>query len=194
MPYGGYQPMFLKIRSLPFSLTAVAPTLLRVVCGSLFVAAAAQVSVPFWPVPMTMQPFAIMLIGLLYSPIMAAAMVSTYVMEGLIGLPVFSGLSSGVALLLKPTGGYILGFTPMAVAISFLARSARARHIKLFIAALVGGQVVFLFGLPWLASFVGWEKAFQFGYVPFIVKEVLSAALASISVLVIKRSSLARYL
>lgn len=189
--------MFLKInmRSISFLPTAaLAPTLLRIVCGSLFIAAAAQISIPFWPVPVTMQPFAIMLIGLLYSPSMAASIVGAYVMEGLIGLPVFSGFAGGLSVLLTPKAGYILGFMPMAVAISVFARLAGASRIKLFMAAFVGAQVVYLLGLPWLASFVGWEKAFQLGYMPFMVKEVLSAALAAVSVLVIKHSTVARYL
>lgn len=127
-----------------------------VLVGSLFVAACAHVALPlyFTPVPLTLQPFAVLLLGLLLSPRLAAATLLAYLGEGAIGLPVFSpGPASmpGLAHLFGPTGGYLLAYPVAAMIISFLFR-LRSRNLTWALAgAAVGNLIILSCGALWLA-------------------------------------------
>ena len=158
-------------RSLPLSLLRDAGLALF---GSMLLAAAAHVAVPFWPVPMTLQTLAVLLIGGFLGPRVAAATVVAYWIEGVAGLPVFSH----AATLLGPTTGYIIGYLPAAVIAGWAGQKVRG-GLPLA-AALVGADgLVFVFGVAWLATFVGPEKAFAVGVTPFLIGEALKIALAT---------------
>jgi biotin transport system substrate-specific component len=128
-----------------------------VLLGSLFVAACAHIALPlyFTPVPLTLQPFAVLLLGLLLSPRLAAATLLAYLGEGAIGLPVFSpgpASAPGLAHLFGPTGGYLLAYPVAAMIISFLFR-LRSRSLAWALAAAAGGNLVILAcGSLWLAA------------------------------------------
>ncbi|HEY9127218.1 MAG TPA: biotin transporter BioY [Acidobacteriaceae bacterium] len=124
------------------------------ITGSLFIAACAHISIPLWftPVPLTMQPFAVILLGLLLSPRVAFAATAAYLAEGAVGLPVFtpSGLG-GLAQLLGPTAGYLFSYPAVAPLVSKLYRTGSRTFTRGLIAAALGNLVILTLGFSWLA-------------------------------------------
>jgi biotin transport system substrate-specific component len=152
--------------------------------GSLILWASAKISVPFWPVPMTLQTGAVMLIGAAYGGRLGFATVLLYLAEGAAGLPVFQGTPQqgiGLAYMLGPTGGYLIGFAVAAFIVGALAERGFDRNVfQLFAAMLVADAVVFVLGLLWLGSVIGWDKpVLQFGLYPFLLGDVVKIALAA---------------
>ena len=159
-----------------------------ILAGSLFLALMAQITVPMWPVPMTMQTFAIMLIGAFCGWRLAGETVLAYIAEAAVGLPVLAGGAAGVAKLLGPTGGYILGFLLAAMLIGLLFERGWSRAAPGLVAAFVLGVVVlYLPGLAWLATFVGGDKAVPLGVTPFLAGEAVKLALATAVVVAARR-------
>jgi biotin transport system substrate-specific component len=152
-----------------------------VLAGSLFLAGMAQVSVPFFPVPMTLGTLAVMLIGVTFGARMATATIALYLVEGLAGLPVFSNFGSGVAKFMGPTGGYLVGYLIAAAVMGFMADRGITRSWTGMIAALFAGEVIIMaLGYGWLASLIGTEKAWLGGVYPFILGDTLKLALAAL--------------
>lgn len=157
---------------------------LLVLAGTGLVAGAAQISIPlpFTPVPITGQTFAVLLTGAALGARRGAAAIVLYVLEGLAGLPVFAGGASGLARLLGPTGGYLLGFIAAAYLTGTLAERGWDRTIRWAAAAMAAGNlVIYLFGVPWLAIFLGWPKAVTGGLLPFIPGDLLKLAAAALA-------------
>ncbi|WP_181702999.1 biotin transporter BioY [Chthonobacter albigriseus] len=154
---------------------------LAVLLGSAFIAAAAQVTVPMYPVPMTMQTFAVLLVGSLYGGRLAAATLAVYLLEGALGLPVFANAGSIATLMVKPlSAGYLIGFFAAATLAGWLADRGAFRTLAGTVGTFAAASmVVYLFGLPWLAAGIGVEKAIAFGLLPFILGDVLKATLAA---------------
>jgi biotin transport system substrate-specific component len=155
-----------------------------VVAGSLLLAICAQVSVPLWftPVPLSLQPFGVLLLGLLLSPRIAVAAVVTYLVEGAAGLPVFAPSPiGGVAHLLGPTGGYLIAYPVAAGLISFLwRRRGRGFSMALFSAAL-GDLLILASGAAWLAvgtHAVKWS-GISAGVLTFMPGDALKVAAAA---------------
>jgi len=148
------------------------------VAGSLLVAAAAQVNAPMVPVPMTLQSLAVLLIGAAYGARLGAATLALYALEGALGLPVFAGFHSGVML---PSFGYVLGFIAAAYAVGLLAeRGWDKSPVKMFAAMALGAAILYVPGLAWLSAWTGWEKAIQFGLLPFIAGDLVKALVAAL--------------
>lgn len=148
------------------------------IVGSLIVAAAAQVNVPMIPVPMTLQTLAVLVIGAAYGSRLGAATLALYALEGAIGLPVFAEFKSGVML---ASFGYVLGFIAAAYVVGYLAERGWDRSVpKMFAAMLLGAAVLYVPGLVWLAGFIGVDKAIQYGLVPFLVGDLVKAAVAAL--------------
>lgn len=170
-------PADLLLPSLPAALRY---TLLAVV-GSLILWASAKVQVPFWPVPMTMQPMVVLLIGALYGPGLGVATILLYLAEGALGLPVFAGTPArgiGIPYMLGPTGGYMVGWLfAAALAGWVVARTRRALPILLALAAAMA--IIYLCGFAWLAVAIGAEAAFAKGVVPFVLGDTLKIGLAT---------------
>jgi biotin transport system substrate-specific component len=153
-----------------------------VIGGSLLIAAAAQVRIalPFTPVPVTGQTFAVLLIGALLGARRGAAAAMTYLALGIMGLPVFSAAPPGPAALLSPTAGYLGGFVGAAwVTGSLSERGWDRRPWTAALAMLIGSTVIFACGLLWLGRFTGWDKVLQTGLFPFVPGDVLKIALAT---------------
>ncbi len=149
--------------------------------GSLLVALSAQVQVPMYPVPMTMQPFAVIVIGAAYGARLGFATMLLYIAEGAIGLPVFAGMKGGVAVLVGPTGGYIVGFALAAGVVGWLAQRGWDRGVLATAAAMATGMVVlYAPGVAWLASLIGVEKAIAAGLLPFLVGDAVKIVLGAI--------------
>lgn len=156
------------------------------VVGSLALWASAKVSIPFYPVPMTMQTFVVLVIGMTYGWKLGGATILLYLTEGALGLPVFSGTPErgiGLAYIIGPTGGYLAGFLVSAVTVGWLAERGWDRNIlKTFAAMTIGTSVIFLCGMAWLGTFTGWDKPIlSLGFTPFIFGAVLKISLAAVS-------------
>lgn len=154
-----------------------------IIFGSLFVAVSSQVAfyLPFTPVPVTGQTFAVLLIGAVLGSRRGGLSLALYVLEGMLGLPVFAGGTGGMAVLFGPTAGYLIGFIPAAILIGSLSEKGFDRNwIPMFFALFLGLVVIYLFGVIRLLSFVGYEKVFLFGVAPFLVGDVLKTGMAMI--------------
>jgi biotin transport system substrate-specific component len=142
--------------------------------GSAVLAASAQVVLPAWPVPATLQSLAVLLLGALGGARLGTAAVALYLLEGALGLPVFAGGNAGPAALAGPTGGYLLGFLPAA----WLAGQARGPLWRQGAVLLAAHLLLFAPGVAWLAGFVGAERAFAAGFLAFLPATLVKTALA----------------
>jgi len=149
------------------------------VAGSLLVAAAAQINVPMIPVPMTLQTLAVLAIGAAYGARLGAATLALYALEGAVGLPVFAEFKSGFML---ASFGYVLGFILAAGLVGWLAERGWDRSApRMFAAMLMGAAVLYVPGLIWLSPWVGgFGLAVQYGLTPFIVGDLVKAAIAAL--------------
>ena len=152
----------------------------KVLLGTLFIAASAQISIPFYPVPMTLQAAAIMIIGLLCSPHMAASMIGAYIFEAAVGLPVLSNFTGGLTHLLGTRGGYIFGFLALGLSISFFVQLSNRLSSKI-LGCIFGNCLLYLMGITWLSQFIGLEKALEFGLYPFLWEIPLYITFAIVS-------------
>lgn len=150
--------------------------------GSFLMALSAQIAIPlpFSPVPITGQTFAILVVGILLGKRRGTAAVLAYLMEGAIGLPVFAGGAAGIAKILGPTGGYLVSFLPAAYLVGYLAEKGWDRKVSTtFLVMILGNIVIFGFGALWLAKFVGLNQAFSLGILPFLAGDVVKIGLAA---------------
>jgi biotin transport system substrate-specific component len=151
--------------------------------GSLLIALAAQLQIllPFSPVPVTGQTFAVLLLGALYGSRRGPATVVTYLTLGAIGLPVFAGGAAGLARLVGPTAGYLVGFVAAAFAVGSLSERGWDRRPWTTSASMVvGNLIIYATGIFWLSRFVGWEAVLNTGLLPFLPGDALKIALATI--------------
>lgn len=177
------QSVTLIDRLWPQSDQAALRAAILVVVGSLLLTASAKAQVPMWPVPMTMQSFVVLVIGMAYGSRLAAATVGFYLLQGAVGLPVFAGTPEkgiGLAYMMGPTGGYLAGFMVAAAAMGWLAERGWDRTLwRATIAMAIGTTLMFIPGVTWLAVLIGWSKAVAAGLTPFILGSVLKLALAA---------------
>jgi biotin transport system substrate-specific component len=168
-----------------------ARAVLLAVLGSALLWASAKAQVPMWPVPMTMQSMVVLLIGFAYGARLGVATVALYLFQGAVGLPVFAGTPEkgvGLAYMVGTTGGFLFGFVLVAGAMGWLAERGWGRTLAGTAAAMVAGSVLlFVPGVAWLATFVGFEKAIALGLTPFVAGGVVKAALAVAVVAVASR-------
>lgn len=160
------------------ALALPAPRALRfaglALIGSWLLAASAQVSLPMWPVPATLQSMVVLMLGAAGGPALGVAAVGAYLAQGVAGLPFFAGGTSGPAVLVGPTAGYLLGFV-LAAWVAGFARGAWWRQGLVLLAAHL---ILFVPGVTWLAGFIGWERALQAGFVVFLPGTLLKTAAA----------------
>jgi len=154
---------------------------LLILAGSMLIALSAKVAfpLPFSPVPVTGQTFAVLLIGALYGSRRGFLTVLAYIAEGASGMPVFTGAGAGLAYLMGPTGGYLAGFAGAAGLTGFLAEKGWDRNVFYTILAMIAGNaVIYFFGVAWLSVYAG-TKAVSLGLVPFIPGDILKVAAAA---------------
>lgn len=150
--------------------------------GSLLIVLGAKLTVPFVPVPLTFQGFAVVLVGAALGSRLGAFAAMAYLMEGLAGFPVFAFPVAGPAYLIGTTGGYLLSFPVAAWLVGLLAESGWDRRFMTTILMLAAGQAVILSGgFLWLSRSVGWHGAFATGVAPFLLGDVLKSALAALA-------------
>ncbi|MCZ8314052.1 biotin transporter BioY [Phreatobacter sp.] len=151
--------------------------------GVCLITLGAKASVPFWPVPLTLQTLAISVVAAAYGLRLGVATVGAYLLAGLLGAPVFAGWSVGIAPFMGPTGGFLVGFLVMAAIIGAAAdRGWDKAWPKILGAMALANVIVFVPGLIWLGTFTGYgAKLLAAGLWPFalgtLVKTALGAAL-----------------
>lgn len=162
-------------RSLPLDVVLVAT-------GAALTALLAQVAVPLYPVPITGQTLAVLLVGATLGAARGALSLALYAVLGILGLPVFSDYASGVDVILGPTGGYIIGFIVSAALVGWLSERAWERQILKALATFAAGTlVVFAVGLPWLSVALGLDlwQTLNGGLFPFLIGGAIKALIAA---------------
>ena len=156
-----------------------------VLAGSLLLVLSAKFQVPFFPVPMSMQTFVAIGLGLALGPVRGTLAVALYLAQGAAGFPVFAGTPErglGLAYMIGPTGGFLIGFVLAALVAGFLARRGLDRRpATAMVAALLAGAVIYVPGLLWLGAVIDWDKpVLALGLYPFIPGDIAKALLAAI--------------
>jgi biotin transport system substrate-specific component len=157
--------------------------LVLVLAGSTLIALAAQIRIPlpFSPVPVTGQTFAVLLVAAALGRLGLASVIA-YLIEGAIGLPVFAGGTFGVATIVGPTGGYLIGFALAAAIVGSAAERGWDRHFATALAAMfLGEAAIYVCGLAWLARFVPSERLLDAGFIPFIPGDLIKMVLAALA-------------
>jgi biotin transport system substrate-specific component len=152
--------------------------------GAALTAVAAQIAIPMWPVPITGQTFAVLLVGAVLGASRGALSMIAYLSMGAAGLPVFTGASSGLGF--GPTFGYLVGFIAAAAVIGWLAQlNWHKKPAGVFASFLIANSIIYLFGLPWLAFALGnlgmaneLSAVLTAGLLPFLIGDALKMILA----------------
>ena len=162
---------------------------LLIFLGTIALTISAKLKIPFYPVPMTMQTFVILFLGIAFGYKIGLAVVGVYLLEGIIGFPVFSNSpEKGIGLIYftGPTMGYLLGFL-VTVYISGKFKYDD-NLIKTFLKLLFATSFIYLFGIAWLGSLIGWDKPiFQLGAQPFLLAELFKILIATLAISQIKK-------
>jgi len=168
---------------------ALALDVALVVAGAAFVALLAQVEVPLWPVPITGQTLAVVVVGAALGARRGAAALTTYLLAGLAGLPVFAGFTGTLAAVAKPSFGFIIGFIGAAFVAGWFAERAWDRRPALAFVGFVAASVIpFVFGIPYMAlilntfggASLGIAEILDFGLWPFVLGGLIKAAVAAL--------------
>ena len=149
-------------------------SLLVIILGSIALTISAKIKIPFYPVPMTMQTFVVLFLGMSFGYKIGLATVSLYLVEGIIGLPVFSNSPEkgvGFVYFTGPTMGYLIGF----LFATFLAGyfNFKGNILSSFIKLLISVSTIYILGIFWLGSLIGWDKPIiSLGVTPFLLAEL----------------------
>ena len=172
-----FSPLRLETRSVAFKIGVV-------LLGSLFLAVSSWIEVPMYPVPMTMQTFAVTLVGAFYGWRLGTLTVLAWLGEAMIGLPVLAGGAGGIAHFAGPTLGYLVAFPLMAALVGFAAERGWTRNIVAgFTVMLLANALCLTIGGAYLASLIGSDQALIHGVIPFMLGGVLKSALAALTVM-----------
>lgn len=152
--------------------------------GTLLLTISAKIQVPFYPVPMTMQTFVVLALGMAYGWRLGGATLLLYMAEGAIGLPVFAGTPEkgiGLVYMMGGTGGYLVGFVLAAMTTGWLAEKGWDRTmLGTALAMLAGNAVIYVPGVLYLGVLFGWDKPIiEWGFTPFILGDVVKLILAA---------------
>jgi biotin transport system substrate-specific component len=164
------------------SQTKIIKSLLAVLLGSLALTISAKIKIPFYPVPMTMQTFVVLFLGVSLGFKIGLASVGLYLLEGIVGLPVFSNSpEKGVGLIYftGPTMGYLIGF----LTASYLASKINSNDnfLLVLMKLTIATSTIYILGLLWLGTLIGWDKPiFTLGAKPFLVAEIFKVVLLSL--------------
>ena len=159
--------------------SSIVKTFLIVILGSLALTISAKIKIPFYPVPMTMQTFVVMFLGLAFGYKIGLATVSLYLLEGIAGLPVFSNSPEkgiGLVYFTGPTMGYLIGFLSATVIAGMI--SSKDNLLKTILKLLISVSTIYALGILWLGTLIGWDKpVLEFGVYPFLLAELFKLAL-----------------
>ena len=152
----------------------VLKSILVVLVGSILLTISAKIKIPFYPVPMTMQTFVVLFLGISFGYKIGIATVGLYLIEGIFGLPVFSNSPEkgvGIVYFTGPTMGYLIGFLLATFLAGYL--DLKTNIVSIFLKLIVSVSVIYILGLIWLGILIGWDKPiFQLGAAPFLLAEL----------------------
>jgi biotin transport system substrate-specific component len=177
-------PHSATLRTVAFPRSNLLTDALLVLAGTGLVAAAAQISVklPFTPVPITGQTFAVVLVGASLGVLRGTSSLMLYLLLGMAGAPIYAHHDSGWSVITSASGGYIVGFVIAAAVTGFLAERGWDRRLSSSIGAMLTGNViVYLVGVPWLAVVLdtNLEKTLEYGLYPFVPGDIFKLYLAA---------------
>ena len=169
----------MEVISKTLKVEKIIKLILITIVGTILITISAKVKIPFYPVPMTMQTFVILLIGITLGYRIGLVTVTLYLFEGIIGLPVFANSPEkgiGIAYFIGPTMGYLIGFF---VAVYFAGSFKYEKGlINTFFKLIFSVSFVYIFGLIWLGILIGWGKpVFKLGAQPFLLAELFKMVL-----------------
>ena len=150
--------------------------------GSILLTISAKIKIPFYPVPMTMQTFVVLFLGISFGYKIGVTTIFLYLLEGIVGLPVFSNSPEkgiGIAYFVGPTMGYLIGF----IFACFLAGYFKynSNYLINFLKILVSTSIIYIFGVIWLGTLIGWDKPIlQLGVFPFLLAEFFKMLLLTL--------------
>ena len=150
--------------------------------GSILLTISAKIKIPFYPVPMTMQTFVVLFLGISFGYKVGVTTILLYLLEGIVGLPVFSNSPEkgiGIAYFVGPTMGYLIGF----IFACFLAGYFKynSNYLINFLKILVSTSIIYIFGVIWLGTLIGWDKPIlQLGVFPFLLAEFFKMLLLTL--------------
>ena len=153
-----------------------------ILCGTILLTLSAKLKIPFYPVPMTMQTFVVLFLGISFGYKIGLATVGLYIIEGLIGLPVFSNSPEkgiGWIYFTGPTMGYLIGFLFATFLAGYL--NFKTNLLSIFLKLIVSVSIIYIFGIMWLGNLIGWDKPIiQLGVMPFLWAEFFKIALLTV--------------
>ena len=157
-------------------------SLLIIFVGSIVLTISAKIKIPFYPVPMTMQTFIVLFLGISFGYKIALATVSLYLLEGILGLPVFSNSPErgiGLAYFTGPTMGYLIGFLSACFLASFIKNDDK--YFLIFLKLIFSVSTIYILGILWLGTLIGWDKPIlEIGVMPFLVAEIFKICLLTV--------------
>ncbi len=157
-------------------------SLITIFFGSIVLAISAKIKIPFYPVPMTMQTFVVLFLGISFGYKIALATVGLYLLEGIVGLPVFSNSPEkgvGLVYFTGPTMGYLIGFLTAGFFASFI--KINDNYFIIFTKLILSVSTIYIFGVLWLGTLLGWDKPiFELGVVPFLLAEIFKISLLTV--------------
>jgi biotin transport system substrate-specific component len=172
-PGAAYVP--LRLAGRPLALKAVV-----LVLGVAFLTASSYVQVPMYPVPMTMQTFAVLAVGAFCGWRLGLATIIAWLALAMLNIPVLSEGKVGLAVFMGTTGGYLAAFPLMAIFIGWMAeRGWTSRVVPAFLTLLAADVFCFVLGVTWLGTIVGFDKAIEYGLVPFALGDLVKTVLAT---------------
>ena len=162
--------------------TNILKTILLVFIGTILLTVSAKIKIPFYPVPMTMQTFVVLFLGISFGYKIGLATVGLYLLEGIIGFPVFSNSpEKGIGLIYftGPTMGYLIGFLAATFISGYM--SYKTSFIFIFAKLIVSVSIIYVLGIVWLGILIGWDKPlFEIGVFPFLLAELFKISILAI--------------
>ena len=155
------------------SIQKILKTFVLIFLGTIALTVSAKLKIPFYPVPMTMQTFVVIFLGLAFGYKIGLATVGVYLIEGIIGIPVFSNSPEkgiGLVYFTGPTMGYLIGFMSAVFLAGFL--DFKNNILVIFSKLIFSVSTIYLFGVLWLGTLIGWDKPIlELGVTPFLLAE-----------------------
>ena len=153
-----------------------------IVVGSIVLTISSKIKIPFYPVPMTMQTFVVLFLGIAFGSKIALATISLYLLEGILGMPVFSNSPEkgvGLVYFTGPTMGYLIGFLFAAFLSGYI--NLNTKLYLLLIKLILSVSVIYILGMLWLGILIGWDKPiFELGAKPFLLAELFKILILSL--------------
>ena len=157
-------------------------SLIVIFLGSIILAISAKIKIPFYPVPMTMQTFVVLFLGISFGYKIALSTVALYLLEGIIGLPVFSNSPEkgvGLVYFTGPTMGYLIGFLSACFLSSFI--KSENNYFSIFLKLIFSVSTIYILGILWLGTLIGWDKPIiKLGIMPFLLAEFFKISLLTV--------------